>query len=64
MNNKAELEDLADGADNSWSEVIELANGSVINSLSTDASGNIHFVWGEGYHIFYKMKCEMDHFPI
>lgn len=44
--------------DNSWSEAIELADRSVINSISTDTFGNIHFVWGDGAHIFYKIKCE------
>ncbi len=44
--------------DNSWGEAIELAERGIINSLLTDTLGNIHFLWGDGYHIFYKIQSE------
>ena len=43
---------------NSWSDVMELASNGVINSVTTDTLGNVHFVWDDGSKIYYKIKTE------
>ncbi|MGB3459401.1 MAG: hypothetical protein WBB08_08935 [Halobacteriota archaeon] len=43
---------------NSWSDAMELASRGVINSVTTDTLGNVHFVWDDGSQIYYKVKTE------
>lgn len=43
---------------NSWSDIMELTSRGVINSVTTDTLGNVHFVWGDGSQIYYKIKTE------
>lgn len=43
---------------NVWSNVMPLAINGVINSITSDNFGNIHFVWDDGSQVYYKIKSE------
>lgn len=49
---------LRERLNNSWRQIVELSSSGIMNIITTDNLGNVHFVWDDGSQIYYKIKTE------